>query len=91
LRLVIEGKLKLYEYLNKYNNDQFYPGSISNKYLLYYFIEIENELILINDINYTKILANILSENQSLVSKILNDEYKAKNIYLIVKYFNESE
>lgn len=89
LKLILDGKVKLYEY--EFNNSQ---NDINSRQLLkesknYFYIEINNELILINNLLYKKKLVETFSKNQILVSKILNDEYTIDNIYLIVKYYNE--
>jgi hypothetical protein len=57
----------------------------------YFYIEKEDEVILLGNLLYKKRLAELFSENQILVSKILNEEYIIDNIYLIVKYYNENK
>ncbi len=89
LKLLVDGKVKLYEYEYNYNQNDLNSGLFLNEYKNYFYIEIDNELILINNLLYKKKLAEIFSDNQKLVSKILNEEYKIDNIYLIVKYYNE--
>ena len=54
LKLILDGKVKLYEY--EFNNSQ---NDINSRQLLkesknYFYIEINNELILINNLLYKK-------------------------------------
>jgi len=89
LKLVLDGKVKLYEYEYNYSQNYINSRQLLKETQNYFYIEINNELILINNLLYKKRLAEIFSKNQTLVSKILNEEYTIDNIYLIVKYYNE--
>lgn len=91
MKLVLDGDIKLYEYQNDvtdYNFNTIRQFRNTNKY---FYIEKGNEIILLGEYLYKKKLAELFSENKNLVAKILNDEYTIDNIYLIVKYFNESK
>lgn len=90
LKLILDGEVKLYEYeyhyiQTKLNTEQPLRSNI------FYFLEKDKNLILVNKLLYLKKLTQIFSENQVLVTKILNKEYTNENIYLIVKYFNEKK
>ena len=87
LKLLVDGNVKLYEY--NFNQNDLNSEIFVNKFKNYFYIEMDNELILINNLLYKKRLVELFSKNQNLVSKILNEEYKLDNIYLIVKYYNE--
>ncbi|MFY7988782.1 MAG: hypothetical protein ACOVNP_07870 [Flavobacterium sp.] len=89
LKLLIDGKVKLYEYEYNYNQNDLNSRQLLKQTDLYFYLEVDNELILINNLLYKKRLAEIFSKNQTLVYKILNEEYTIDNIYLIVKYYNE--
>ena len=94
LKLIFDGKLKLYELDQFYNREL--TGKLADKLNLsysdkYFYIEKGNDLILITGLLYKKKLAEMFSEHQILVSKILNKEYIIDNIYLMVKYYNENE
>jgi len=93
LKLVLNGKLKLYEFDYYYNRELNVNNNISlnqnsEKHI---FIEKDNNLIRINNLLHKKKLVKIFSENQELVSKILNKEYIIDNIYLMVKFYNENK
>ena len=93
LKLVLNGKLKLFEFDYYYNRELNVNSSLSNNRNSerHFFIEKDNELIRINNLLHKKKLVEIFSENQILVSKILNKEYIIDNIYLMVKFYNENK
>lgn len=93
LKLVLDGKLKLYEFDYYYNRELNINNSLSENRNSerHIFIEKDNELIRINNLLHKKKLVEIFSENQILVSKILNKEYIIDNIYLMVKFYNENK
>ncbi|WP_218598764.1 hypothetical protein [Polaribacter sp. NJDZ03] len=91
LKLILDGKVKLYEYEYHYSQMDLNSGQYLNRSENYFYIEKGNDLILINNLLHLKKLVEIFSENQILVSKILNKEYIIDNIYLIVKYYNENK
>jgi hypothetical protein len=91
LKLILDGKVKLYEYEYHYSQMDLNSGQYLNRSENYFYIEKGNDLILINNLLHQKKLVEIFSENQILVSKILNKEYTIDNIYLIVKYYNENK
>jgi len=91
LKLILDGKVKLYEYEYHYSQMDLNSGQYINRSENYFYIEKGNDLILINNLLHQKKLVKIFSENQMLVSKILNKEYIIDNIYLIVKYYNENK
>ncbi|GGZ76202.1 hypothetical protein GCM10007028_12210 [Algibacter mikhailovii] len=93
MKLVLDGNVKLYEYQNDfvyYENDLNTTRQVRDT-KIYFYIEKGKEIILIGEYLYKKKLAQLFSENKNLVAKILNNEYTIDNIYLIVKYFNESK
>ena len=74
LKLIFDGKLKLYELDQFYNREL--TGKLADKLNLsysdkYFYIEKGNDLILITGLLYKKKLAEMFSEHQILVSKIL--------------------
>ncbi|MEH1009583.1 hypothetical protein VDP25_17740, partial [Winogradskyella sp. ECml5-4] len=91
LKLILDGEVKLYEYEYYYNEMDLNTNQYINRSRNYFYIEKEDELILLGNLLYKKRLAELFSENQILVSKILNEEYIIDNIYLIVKYYNENK
>lgn len=88
LKLIYNRKVKLYEY--KFENQTHNTSNIKSPSNLFYFIEKNDELVMINQLNYRKKLVNLFSDNTSLANKILNKEYDFENLYLIVKYYSES-
>jgi hypothetical protein len=91
LKLILDGEVKLYEYEYYYNEMDLNTNQYINRSRNYFYIEKEDEVILLGNLLYKKRLAELFSENQILVSKILNEEYIIDNIYLIVKYYNENK
>ncbi|WP_282123083.1 hypothetical protein [Algibacter mikhailovii] len=93
LKLVLNGKLKLYEFDYYYNRqlNENNNTSVNQNWEKLIFIEKDNNLIRINNLLHKKKLIEIFSENQKLVSKILNKEYIIDNIYLMVKFYNENK
>lgn len=90
LKLILEGPVKLYEYEYEYSHLDI-NGQRVNSTVYHYYIEKENELTLISGMSYPKKLLELFADNELLVSKIKNKEYVIDNIYLIVKYYNESK
>ncbi len=84
LKLLYNGKTKLYEYQqNADNRHQDLNGEN------YYFVLLNSELHLIRMINYKEKFKEIFFDNPELISKINDEEYTLENIYLIVKFYNE--
>lgn len=77
-----------------------YDGSKAKLYLLeiikqksyqyYYYIERNGKLELIIPERFTRMIMRIMPENKELINKLKKREYKFHDIYLVVKYFNES-
>ena len=84
LKLLYNGKTKLYEY--EQNTDNYSQNLNGGNY---YFVLRDNELHLIRRINYKEKVKEIFYDNPELISKINDDEYTIENIYLIVKFYNE--
>jgi hypothetical protein len=91
LKLMLDGKVKLYEYKYYSNELDLNTNQYINRLKNYFYIEKESEVLLLGNLLYKKGLAELFSENEILVSKILNEEYTIDNIYLIVKYYNENK
>lgn len=91
LKLILDGPVKLYEYEFQYSHLDIITGGRVNTTGYHYYIEKENELTLISGMSYPKKLMELFADNEVLVSKIKNKEYVIDNIYLIVKYYNESK
>jgi hypothetical protein len=91
MKLVLDGKVKLYEYEYYTNTYNFDTNMYEGRSTTYFYIEKGKEITLLGEFLYKKKLAEFFSENQNLATKILNEEYTIDNIYLIVKYFNESK
>tara|TARA_R110000751_G_scaffold43361_2_gene100081 strand:- start:119 stop:964 length:846 start_codon:yes stop_codon:yes gene_type:complete len=91
LKLILDGKAKLYEYEYHYTQQDLNTNQNFNRSENYYYIEKNGELILINNLLHQKRLVELFSDNKELTSKILNKEYVIDNIYLIVKYYNEQK
>jgi len=89
LKLLLNGKVKLYEYESYYTEQDLNINQSLNSPENYYYIEKDGELILINNLLHKKRLVELFSDNKELTSKILNKEYVIDNMYLIVKYYNE--
>ena len=85
LKLILDGKAKLYEYEYHYTQQDLNTNQNFNRSENYYYIEKNGELILINNLLHQKRLVELFSDNKELTSKILNKEYVIDNIYLIVK------
>lgn len=83
LKLVLDGNVKLYEYEYNYKEYDLITNHYVSRSQVYFYIEKGKEVILLGQFLYKKKLAELFSENQILVSKILNDEYTIDNIYLI--------
>ncbi len=91
LKLILDGKAKLYEYEYHYTQQDLNTNQSFNRSENYYYIEKGGELILINNLLHQKRLVELFSDNKELTSKILNKEYVIDNIYLIVKYYNKQK
>lgn len=97
LKLLLNGKVKLFEYeyhrtnLNQTNPNYLQKRTIDPFVDYYYYILKDNELILLRNLGYKKRLIDLFSEMNQLVAKINDDEYTLENIYLIVKYYNDAQ
>ncbi|WP_372753075.1 hypothetical protein [Mariniflexile sp.] len=91
LKLVLDGKVRLHEYEHHSKFFNFQTNQYEGRSITYFYIEKGQEILLLGEFLHKKKLAELFSENQNLVSKILNEEYIIDNMYLIVKYFNENE
>lgn len=88
LKLVLDGRVKLYEYEHIYKTlDPTTHLPTQNK-VAYLYIEKGEEVLLLDGFLNKKRLAKLFEDNQPLVSKILNEEYIMENMYLMVKYYN---
>ena len=59
-------------------------------YNVHYYIERGGKMELIIPQRFTKMIMRIMPENKNLINKLKNREYSYYDIYLVVKYFNES-
>jgi hypothetical protein len=91
LKLILNGEVKLYEYEYNYNQLDMNTNQYVNRGENYFYMEKGDEVILLGNFLDKKRLAELFSKNQLLVTKILNEEYIIDNIYLIVKFYNESK
>jgi len=83
LKLIYDGKVKLFEYTTLVETGH------SSLIETHYYIERNDELTLLNPYRFYRIISKILPENKKLLEKIKKREFVAKDIYLIIKYFNE--
>lgn len=90
LKLILNGKVKLYQYEYHFANTNPNNQTIDQVEYYYYILK-DNELILLRNIWYKKTLSDLFSDMNQLISKINDDEYTLENIYLIVKYYNEEK
>jgi len=83
LKLILKGKVNLYEYKTIRNTG--YSRSVET----HYYIERNKTLTFLNNLRFYKIIEKTLPENKILLEKIKNKQFDYKDVYLIVKYFNE--
>ncbi|WP_189604323.1 hypothetical protein [Salinimicrobium marinum] len=89
LKLLVDDRIQLFEYEKKNNHHNNPAGANIRTKKIYYFIQTDEELVLIDNFLYKKSLRRLFSENSELISKIEEDEYTLDNIYFIIKYYNE--
>lgn len=88
IKLVLDGRVKLYEYERIYKTVDLTTNLPTYQKATYLYIEKGDEVLLLDGFLNKKRLAKLFEDNQPLVSKILNEEYNIENMYLIVKYYN---
>lgn len=96
LKLLYDGdQAKLFEIRIKshslgqgvFNGDSSFDPSA---YDYYYYIERNGKLDYILPQRFYEIILRIMPENEALLNKIKKREYTYHDIYLVVKYFNET-
>lgn len=91
LKVIYDGKIKLYEYEYSYEQEDLKSSLTSSiRQRNYFYIEKNNELYLIRDLFHKSKLLEIFTDNKILHDKILKEEYGIDNLYLIVKYASEN-
>lgn len=95
LKLIYDGRVKLYEYFLNTTLSVKTGSKISDNYTYYngysrFYIERNNQIELISNQRIFSIIKDILPENKELLEKIKTREFTYDDIYIIVKYFNEN-
>lgn len=91
LKVLYDGKIKLYEYEYSYEQGDLKGSSLASiRQRNYFYIEKNNKVYLIRDLLHKPSLLDIFADNKILHNKILNEEYSIDNIYLIAKYSSEN-
>lgn len=87
------GSFNIVELLYKGKKSSLYRQVIEthNSYQVNYYIERNRKLVYILPARYSKIIKQIMPENKKLIEKLKKREYTYYDIYLVVKYFNESQ
>ncbi|RXJ51236.1 hypothetical protein [Gelidibacter gilvus] len=88
LKLVLDGRITLYEYEHIYKTMDPTTHLPTQNKVVYLYIEKGEAALLLDGFLNKKQLAKLFEDNQPLVSKILNEEYIMENMYLMVKYYN---
>jgi hypothetical protein len=90
LRLLIDGKIKLYDYNYKPYKTVDDKGKRNNSFyeMEYYFIEKNGEVIFINPIMFSKKVREIFFDNDDIISKLNNKYFVYEDLYAIVKLYN---
>jgi hypothetical protein len=87
-RLLIRGKLSLLEYKVEIRNHEQNLNITSRTEFKKYVIEYQNELIELTNINFKRVLKNILANDKAMIEKITDEEYNIENLFHLVNYIN---
>lgn len=87
------GSFNIVELLYNGKKSSLYRQIIEthNSYQVNYYIERNGKLEYILPERYSRIIKRIMPENKKLIEKLKKREYTYYDIYLVVKYFNESQ
>ena len=89
LKLLVDDRIQLFEYKKTNNLHNNQAGANTRTKKIFYFIQTNKKLALVDNFLYKKSLKRLFGDNSELISKIEKDEYTLDNIYLIIKYYNE--